>query len=144
MKIFKKVANGMIIGGAIGLLPSMGVTVYFNEQADRAHPIVEQALTEIKENFNACYDNNTRDKASCQKWEQQCADLELKLTQVGSYQTYQPFLDDKERNRNYAYTGLAGLALMVITGTIGCVAYWRRIDEEYGLIWKQCQEEIKK
>ncbi len=129
MKISKKVAEGMFIGGLVGSLSSVGVSMYFSSQVNQVHPRLEQVLTEIKESFNACYDK--RDEASCQKWRQQCANLETELASLGNTQSYQQFLVNREGNqRNYNYTlGVIGLSMVLMCVSLAAVWPGRRENE---------------
>lgn len=133
MKISKKVANGMLIGGTIGALSGLGGVIYFNVQTDRSHP-VEQKLDEMKETFNACAYNH--DEASCQKWKQQYAGLETELAGLKNNSAYQQFMEDRDRNRVYSISSTAGVILMVSIMIAGNVIYGRRIKEECDEIWK--------
>lgn len=134
MKISKKVADVMIIGGTIGFLSSLGAMMYVNYQARRAHPI-EQAITEMKDNFDACaYEHN---KPSCQQWRQQYKGLETKLAWLENDQSYQQFLEHRDRNQKNSIYALGVLGLSVILTSVGGVADRRRHEEEFNELKKE-------
>lgn len=134
MKISKKVANGMAIGGLVGILSCFGQAAYFGIQRNRLHP-VEQALVEIKDNVNACAYKH--DEASCQKWKQQYTSLETELAHLENDPSYQQFMEDRDRNRTYSTSSVAGMLLMTIIMTAGGVIYKRRKDEEIDQYWEK-------
>ncbi|MEK6969695.1 MAG: hypothetical protein AABW48_04670 [Nanoarchaeota archaeon] len=127
MKISKKVANVMSIGGVVGILSSWGAVMYFGTQMNRPHPI-EQALTELTETFTACAYNH--DEASCQKWKQQYAGLETELVGLENDSAYQQFIEDRDRNKTYLRSSVTGVLLMMVIMAAGRVIHGRREDEE--------------
>lgn len=128
MKISKKVAKGMAIGGAIGFVSSFGTVVYFGTKASELSPI-EQKIEELKGSFKECV--RTGNEIDCKRLEEQHFLLGYELAIAKQDPAYPQYMENRKDYQLYGRLAGGGLLLSMIVLVASVEAFDRRREEEY-------------